>query len=587
MEKNALAIIAVLTLTSIVAANVEKAEPVSALPDISQGWKFKLGDNPSWSNPLLDDSDWRPIRLGTTWEKQGFPDYDGYAWYRIHVRIPKNLQNLPSFQLHQSLSLTLGKIDDVDQTWFNGKVIGKTGEFPDLYKPAWLATRVYTIPAALIHWDSDNVLAVRVYDGSGEGGLYEGPFRLAVITLGDLLEFDFDWGRNDGIFSNQKGLPISARLHNKARVAVVGKVHWIIKDDEGSTLSTESAAIKIPSQTASHITSRFTPTTPGFYQVTCTIQSAKKDVNTSTTIILGYRPEAIQSALTRQKDFDEFWRKTLAALEAVKPQFKMDRRSALDSQTHEVYEVEMHSLGGIRVRGWYEKPIAEGKRPALLRVPGYSSSMRPSGSSDPMAIFSFNIRGHGNSQDDVKGTPENYWIRGLDDKQGYFYQGAYADCVRAVDFLASRTEVDIRRIAVTGASQGGGLSLATAALDRRVSLCAPDIPFLCDWVKYFKTSQWPEIDEWIKARPHRSWKKTLRTMSYFDALNFADRITCPVFLGLGLQDEVCPAATIFSVYNRITTPKEFHVYPKAKHWVDTSHHDERREWIRKHFQGGK
>ena len=200
-----------------------------------------------------------------------------------------------------------------------------------------------------------------------------------------------------------------------------------------------------------------------------------------------------------------------------------------------------------------------------------------------MAVFSFNIRGHGNSQQDVPGTPANFWVRGLDDEHGYFYQGAYADCVRAVDFLASRDEIDVSRIAVTGGSQGGGLSLAAAALDQRISLCAPDIPFLCNWVRYFKTSSWPEIDNWIEAKPHRSWKKTLRTMSYIDALNFADKIRCPVFLGLGLQDGVCPPATIFAVYNRLDVPKEYRVYPEAEHWVEASHYKESRQWILQHF----
>ena len=145
-----------------------------SLPDISQRWKFKLGDDASWSDPLLDDSDWQPIHLAMAWEKQGYPDYDGYACYRIHIRLCKSLQRDPSFPKYQMLRITLGQIEDVDQTWFNGKIIGKTGSFPDSYKPAWLMSRVYTIPAALIHWDTDNVLAVRVYDGNGEGGCTRG-----------------------------------------------------------------------------------------------------------------------------------------------------------------------------------------------------------------------------------------------------------------------------------------------------------------------------------------------------------------------------------------------------------------------------
>ena len=246
----------------------------------------------------------------------------------------------------------------------------------------------------------------------------------------------------------------------------------------------------------------------------------------------------------------------------------------------------MRSLGNVRVGGWYQKPKAAGQHPALLRVPGYTQAMFPMEEvTENVAILSFNVRAHGNSQQDIKGQPTDYWIRGLDNKEGYFYQGCYADCVRAIDFLQSREEVDASRIGVTGASQGGGLSLATAALDSRITACAPDIPFLCDWVRYFKTTESPEIHEWIAENPERTWESTLRTMSYFDVLNLADRIRCPVFLGLGLQDEVCPPATIFSVYNRLNVPKkEFHIYPKAGHWVGAPHHQLKRDWLWKQLR---
>ncbi len=83
------------------AVTLASAEPPSALPDISTGWKFKLGDDRSWSDPGLDDSNWRAIRPGAAWEKQGFADYDGYAWYRLHVRMPEGLRKSPGFGRHR------------------------------------------------------------------------------------------------------------------------------------------------------------------------------------------------------------------------------------------------------------------------------------------------------------------------------------------------------------------------------------------------------------------------------------------------------------------------------------------------------
>ena len=107
------------------------------------------------------------------------------------------------------------------------------------------------------------------------------------------------------------------------------------------------------------------------------------------------------------------------------------------------------------------------------------------------------------------------------------------DCIRAVDFLASRPEVDSDRIAVWGGSQGGGLSLATAALDKRISFCMADVPWLCDWVQYYKASHWDKIDEWLAAKPGRSWKSMLRTLSFFDTMNMTDKIPVLWILGNG------------------------------------------------------
>ncbi len=240
----------------------------------------------------------------------------------------------------------------------------------------------------------------------------------------------------------------------------------------------------------------------------------------------------------------------------------------------------MHSLGNVRVAGWYEVPAKPGRYPAILRVPGYGQNMRPINQFRDMAVFSFNVRGHGNSQQDVKGKPQDYWIRGLDDPGDYYYRGAYMDCIRAVDFLVSRSEVDPQRIAIMGGSQGGGFSFATAALDSRIVAAAPDIPFMADFVRYFQTSDWPEMDRWIVARPQRTWPRTLRTLSYFDTMNLAPWIQCPVFMGVGLQDPICPPGTNFTLYNRVPGKKAYRVYPFAGHGVGVGHRALVFSWLR-------
>ena len=314
---------------------------------------------------------------------------------------------------------------------------------------------------------------------------------------------------------------------------------------------------------------------PGFQQVTCRVNGYERKVRV-------YRePEKLQKRLTRQPDFAAYWMSSLISLSRIPMDIRI--REISMAKGIRLSEVTISSLDRVAVRGWLEEPVKPGHYPAVLRVPGYGGSMEPLGLFTDRVVFSFNPRGHGNSQDTVKGKPEDFWIRGLDDKQGYYYQGCYMDCVRAVDFLAQYRSVDASRIAVWGGSQGGGLAFATAALSSNVALCLADIPFLCDWNGYFKLSDWPEMESWICDASNRSWQSTLKTLSYFDTMNLAGRIRCPVKMGIGLQDDVCPPSTSFAAFNRVRGHREYNIYPTHGHGVPDDHYTAGWRWIEKRF----
>ncbi|MBK7215173.1 MAG: hypothetical protein IPH88_18170 [Bacteroidales bacterium] len=128
-------------------------------------WKFMKGDSEEYSKPKYNDSDWKKIHVLSLWESQGYTDYDGIAWYRTAVSVPDSL-------LDMDLNLLLGKIDDADETYLNGTLIGKSGDFPPGNKTAFNQQRVYSIPKGLLK--RQNVIAVRVFDGTGGGGIYSG-----------------------------------------------------------------------------------------------------------------------------------------------------------------------------------------------------------------------------------------------------------------------------------------------------------------------------------------------------------------------------------------------------------------------------
>jgi hypothetical protein len=159
-------------------------------PDISfiGKWHFKQGDSEKWINPSFDDGAWKQVFVPAYWESQGFPRYDGMGWYRLHFKVP-------AWYAEKSLILLLGKIDDIDETYINGEQVGRTGRIRS--HPNWInldgeykELRAYTIPSGLLKSGVDNVIAVRVYDGGGGGGIYEGSVG---ITTRDRYK---EWKKN-------------------------------------------------------------------------------------------------------------------------------------------------------------------------------------------------------------------------------------------------------------------------------------------------------------------------------------------------------------------------------------------------------
>ncbi len=143
--------------------------------------KFNIGDNLAWKNPTYNDSKWEKIAIPADWENEGFNGYDGYAWYRLHF----HGKSLNPKDVH---FLVLGFIDDVDEIYFNGKLIGKSGSFPPRNRTAYNSFRKYAVPIEVINFEGDNVIAVRVYDEMGNGGIVAGDIGLYVSKrVEDLL----------------------------------------------------------------------------------------------------------------------------------------------------------------------------------------------------------------------------------------------------------------------------------------------------------------------------------------------------------------------------------------------------------------
>lgn len=289
-----------------------------------------------------------------------------------------------------------------------------------------------------------------------------------------------------------------------------------------------------------------------------------------------YRPEHY-----REPDFDDYWKSTIA--EALAQPLKVELTpAALPARGLRCFGARFDGYGGGRIAGWYVRPEGSGPFPAVCVYHGYSGRAPRLLDLLPLAyqgiaLLSMDCRGQNGESQDTACYPEGHfsgWMtQGIRDPRAYYYRFVYADAVRALEVLASMDEVDERRLAVTGVSQGGGLTLAAAALSDRPILALPDIPYLSDFrraVRIAAAGPYQEIPNFLKVYPDLA-ETAFRSLSYCDTLNLASWIRCRTVVLNCLWDDICPPSTVYGVYNRIEAEKQVEVYPYHKHEVPYEH----------------
>jgi alpha-galactosidase len=200
---------------------------------IDKGWKFSTGDNEKWASPKFNDKNWKDISVYHSWEAQGYPGYDGFGWYRLHLIIPSSLKE-KSF-LKDSMRIDLGIIDDNDEVYLNGQLIGAYGGRVSDIKTGFYGPRHYVIavnnPAIL--WNKENVLAVRIFDTGGDGGIYGSSHKIAMADLMDNVTIatdeDFNYGPANSL---SKAIKVVAT----SKYPFKGKLTFTVTDPENNNV---------------------------------------------------------------------------------------------------------------------------------------------------------------------------------------------------------------------------------------------------------------------------------------------------------------------------------------------------------------
>ena len=284
------------------------------------------------------------------------------------------------------------------------------------------------------------------------------------------------------------------------------------------------------------------------------------------------RPADYRSKIRKPDDFDAFWSDVLRQASTVPLEPEVVPDPLRTSDDVEVFQVFYTSIDHVRIAAWYCRPVRRAERtPAVMVLPGYQMDPPIPKEWARKGYVALSVAPRGKLRSNRQFNPgyPNLLTHNIVDRHTYAYRGFYVDTWRGIDFLLARPEVEPTRLGVTGSSQGGGLTITTAAMRPEVRAASAGAPYLCgfaDAIELTHTYPYEEINDYVRRHPeHRA--DVEQTIAYFDGINFADRISCPIIMNIGLQDNVCPPETGYVLFDRIGAADK-RLYPYDGHGHD-------------------
>jgi cephalosporin-C deacetylase len=291
--------------------------------------------------------------------------------------------------------------------------------------------------------------------------------------------------------------------------------------------------------------------------------------------------QTYQGCNPKPADFDAFWDRGLSLLKKLDPRPVL-KPAWFQTEFAECLDLFFTGTGNARVHAKVLRPRKGKKRhPALLQFHGYSGSAGDWWDklvyvANGFTVAALDCRGQGGLSEDVGGVVGNtlrgHIIRGLDGApEKLLFRQIYLDTAQLARVVMDMPDVDPDRVGATGASQGGGLTLACAALEPRIRQVAPVFPFLTDYRRVWqmdlaKDAYW-ELQQYFRLFDphHEREEEVFHKLGYIDVQHLANRIRGTVIMGVGLMDQVCPPSTQFAAYNKIESPKSLVIYPDFGH----------------------
>lgn len=335
---------------------------------------------------------------------------------------------------------------------------------------------------------------------------------------------------------------------------------------------------------------------PGFKD--CVLKTEVDGKTYTHHVKVGFSPEQLKPFTKNPADFDEFWTKNIDDVQKLPLKFTKEKVEKYSTDEFDCYLIKLRvDKQGHHVYAYLTMPKKAGKYPVVLCPPGAGIKTIK----EPMKRTYYVKNGFIRMEMEIHGlnpeistedfadmskafnsTNNAYLENGLDNRDNYYMKHVYQACVRCIDYLTSLDEWDGKNVIVQGGSQGGALAIITAGLDKRVTQCVANHPALSDMAGYLgdKCGGYPHFN---RSNQMLTPDK-VKTMQYYDVVNFARRVKAETYITWGYNDNVCPPTTSYIVYNLISAPKEALITPINEHWTSDDTEYGQMLWIKKRLK---
>jgi cephalosporin-C deacetylase-like acetyl esterase len=324
---------------------------------------------------------------------------------------------------------------------------------------------------------------------------------------------------------------------------------------------------------------------PGFLRCDITVTVGKDTLHAACGC--GFNVEEIRPAGRLPENFDRFWREAMAELLRIPIDPQIEEVDVVDPGDAQRFKVRLASVNGSRVYGWLHLPEGDGPFPTVLSIPGsgIGRTGRFAGfTAAGIAVLAIEIHGLEPQKHEIIGAVQ--WMRptddeidgfvelqegildgyhsfGIEDPYRYYHRRSLQSAMRAIDYLYTRTDIDTSQIFVFGGSQGGGLSLLTAAIDKRIKAVVATVPAFCNNA----TGKYGHMPQ------------AIRTMTYYDAALAAELIKVPTMIGVGFIDKTCSPTSVYSAYNNLKGVKKIENFYTYGHGAPPDWREKTIKWI--------